>query len=158
MAVNSKLPFAPTPVTREGLERTSPGARARLYENARRSKDRGGQAVMDLIDASGLPLSAGGMTAQDPVYIEMQDIVWSDQGREACRGATRDGLPALAGVEPLIRERLGPRYHPHDQGTMNAGYIVGELMRHLGYDLARQGKMPDGSVAKTAAIWVPRLS
>jgi hypothetical protein len=51
---------------------------------------------------------------------------------------------------------LGERYHPHDQGTMNAGYIVGELMRHLGYIQDGEGKIPEGSVAKTAMKWKRR--
>jgi hypothetical protein len=53
---------------------------------------------------------------------------------------------------------LKERYHPHDGGTMNAGYIVGQLMRHLGYIEDGQGKMPDGSVAKTAMKWKHRKS
>jgi hypothetical protein len=48
---------------------------------------------------------------------------------------------------------LGERYHPHDGGTPNAGYIVAELMRHLGYVEDGQGNMPPGSVAKTAMKW-----
>jgi hypothetical protein len=66
------------------------------------------------------------------------------------------GLPALAGVEPLIVEGLGKRYHSHDQGTANAGYLVALLMRHLGYVEAGHGNMSDGSIAKTAYKWAGR--
>jgi integrase len=41
---------------------------------------------------------------------------------------------------------------------MNAGYIVGQLMQHLGYVHDVQGKMPDGCVAKTAMKWKRRKS
>jgi hypothetical protein len=68
----------------------------------------------------------------------------------------KNGFPALAGVEHFIVAELGERYHPHDQGTMNAGYIVGELMRHLGYIQDGEGKIPEGSVAKTAMKWKRR--
>jgi hypothetical protein len=44
---------------------------------------------------------------------------------------------------------FGDRYHPHDLGTVDAGSIVGEVMRHLGYELAGRKDMPEGSVAKT---------
>ena len=96
------------------------------------------------------------MRMSDPAYLKMQDIVWSNEGRKAAVKATDKGLPALAGIEPRIVAELGERYHPHDGGTMNAGYIVGELMRHLGYIEDGQGKMPEGSVAKTAMKWKPR--
>ena len=92
----------------------------------------------------------------DPVYLQMEEITWSKEGRAAALKATDEGLPALAGVEPLFIAALGDRYMPHDMGTMNAGYIVGELMRHLGYVGGRAGKMPEGSVAKTAMKWKRR--
>jgi hypothetical protein len=70
--------------------------------------------------------------------------------------ATETELPALSGVEPLIVEDLGNRYQPHDLGTVSAGSIVGEVMRHMGYEKTPDGKMPEGSVAKTAVTWKPR--
>ena len=83
----------------------------------------------------------------------MEEIIWSPEGKRRIVEANEAGLPALAGVEPLIVADLGDRYHPHDLGTADAGSIVGEVMRHLGYELAGHAKMPVGSVAKTAAIW-----
>jgi hypothetical protein len=126
---------------------------ATLYQNARKRRDSGGQAVIDLIDTSGLPLSSGGIRMGDPAYIEMERITWSQEGRNATIEATDRGLPALAGIEPLFVAALGDRYHPHDRGTVNAGFIVAELMRHLGYVEEGQGNMPEGSVAKTAMKW-----
>ena len=134
------------PITLDMLKSMSPDGRARLYARARQVRDSGGQQILDLIDELGLPLRSGGMTAADPVYLEMEEIIWSPAGRSTCLEATKRGEPALAGVEPMIRDRLGPRYHPHDQGTMNAGYIVGSLMKHLGYGPSRAGRMPEGSV------------
>ena len=139
----------------DDLKKMSPEGRAVLYQNAVERRDIGGQAIIDLIDKSGLPLSSGGMRITDPAYLTMQDVTWSTEGRAAAVEATDKGLPALAGVEPLIVAALGERYHPHDGGTVNAGYIVAELMRHLGYVLDREGKMPEGSVAKTAMRWKP---
>jgi hypothetical protein len=142
--------------TIEDLKEMTPEKRAILYQNATKRRADGGQAIIDLIDLSGLPLSSGGLRPSDPAYIAMEEIVWSPQGRRAAVEATKKGLPALAGVEPLIVAALGDRYGPHDQGTMSAGYIQAELMRHLGYIEDGQGRMPDGSVAKTAMKWKPR--
>lgn len=139
----------------EALQAMSPEQRAQLYENAKRMRD-DGQAVMDLIDGSRLPLRSGGMTLSDPAYLAMEEIIRSPAGQRRLREAVEQGLPALAGVEPMIREALGERYHPHDLGTASAGAIVAEVMRHMGFTEFGTGKMPEGSVAKTAKRWVPK--
>ena len=139
--------------TLDDLKMMTAEQRAILHQNAVKHRESGGQEIIDLIDSSGLPLSEGGMRMSDPAYLKMQDITWSSEGRKAAVEATEKGLPALAGIEPLIVAALGDRYHPHDRGTVNAGFIVGELMRHLGYVEDKEGKMPNGSVAKTAMRW-----
>lgn len=142
--------------THDDLKAMTPEQRAVLFQNAIKRRESGGQAILDLIEKSGLPLSEGGMRGTDPAYIEMEEITWSAEGRRATIGATESGLPALAGIEPLFIAALGDRYHPHDGGTVQAGYIVSQLMRHLGYVENGQGNMPVGSVAKTAMKWKPR--
>lgn len=144
-------------ITTEKLKAMSPERRATLYENARKRLADGGQEIVDLINSSGLPLRSGGITFSDPVHIRMEEIIWSTEGKRLLVQATESGLPALAGVEPLIIADLGKRYHPHDLGTVHAGSIVGEVMRHLGYELAGRATMPEGLVAKTAATWRPRI-
>lgn len=142
--------------TLDDVKNMTPEQRAILYQNAKDRREKGGQEIMDLIDSSGLPLSSGGMRMSDPAYLKMEELTWSTEGRKAAVDATERGLPALAGIEPLIVAALGDRYHPHDGGTQNAGFIVGELMRHLGYDRNGDGKMPNGSVANAAMKWKPR--
>lgn len=149
----------PSYLTLDWLGAKSPDERARLHENARRLRDRGdpvGQAVMDFIHASGLPLRARGLNQDGPVILEMRDVIRSGDGRAACLDAAGRALPALAGVEPPIGARLGARHHPLDLGTTGAGSLVGQIMRHLGFDLVGKGDRPPGAVAKTAAIWAPR--
>ncbi|TBE45446.1 hypothetical protein ELH02_14220 [Rhizobium ruizarguesonis] len=143
-------------ITIERLQKMTPEQRATLHENARKRIDNGGREIIELIESSGLPLSSGGMRLSDPVYQRMEEIVWSSEGKNAAVAATAAGLPALAGVEPLIVADLGDRYHPHNDGTKSAGGIVGELMRFLGHELAGHEDMPVGSVAKTAALWKSR--
>jgi hypothetical protein len=142
--------------TDNDLKEMTPEKRVTLYQNALRLFDSGGKAIIEQLTRLGLPLSSGGMRMSDPTYIEMERIIWSPEGRKAAIEATGKGLPALAGVERLFVDALGDLYHPHDGGTVNAGFIVGELMRHLGYVPGREGSMPEGSVAKTAMKWIPR--
>ncbi len=111
---------------------------------------------MDFIDSSGLPLRSNGMSKDDPVYLEMAKIIWSKEAQKAAIAATEQGYPALCGVEPLLIKKLGGRYSPHDMGTVNAGSIMGDVMRHLGYIANGEAKCPEGSVAKTAMTWRKR--
>lgn len=95
----------------------------------------------------------------DPRVLEMRGIIESPAGVSACIAATEQGLPALAGVEPMIIEKMSSRYGSFSQMTLTAGGIVGEVMRRQGYDIAdTRGKMPPGSVAQMAACWVLRSS
>jgi hypothetical protein len=142
--------------TKESLEAMTPEQRGVLYQNAAKRREEGGQEIIDLIDSSGLALSSGHMRTSDPAYETMEKIIWSEKGRKAALDATEKGLPALAGVDPLIIAELGDQYGPHDGGTLNAGYIQAGLMRHLGYVENGQGKMPENCVAKTAMKWKPR--
>ena len=115
-----------------------------------------GTATVTLIDSLYLPLSSGGMSEDHPLYLEMQEVVWSSVGRAAALRAVEQGLPAMAGVDPILQQVLGERYGREYQGTMNAGYIVGELMRHLGFEKGKEASLPPGCIAKTAATWLTK--
>ncbi|MCH6206346.1 hypothetical protein L3V16_21210 [Brucella ciceri] len=135
------------------IQKMTPEARSQLWMNAQNRLAAGGAEVIELIKKSGLPLRSGGMTLSDPVYLRMEEIIWSAEARPLLIEATERGLPALAGVEPLIVADLGTRYTPHDQGTVSAGSLVAEVIKFLGYKEIKKGDMPEGSVAKTAAVW-----
>lgn len=108
---------------------------------------------MALIDQNGLALSSGALSFDDPVYRRMVELIWSLRGQKAAVDATKQGLPALCGVDILLQAELGDLYHKHDPGTASAGSVVAELMRHLGYREAGKGKCPPGCTAKTGAKW-----
>jgi hypothetical protein len=56
----------------------------------------------------------------------------------------------------MLVEKLGVDYGKHNDGTLNAGYLVAEMMRSQGYRTSgRKGKLPATCVAKTAEIYVP---
>lgn len=127
-----------------------------LYENAKNKGGDAGAAIVARIDELGLPLSTGGMPFDHPEYREMAEVVWSKLGRAAAVTATEKGLPAMAGVDPLLQQKMGARYNADQQKTMTAGSLVGEIMRHLGYAKDKESApMPQGCIAKTAATWKP---
>jgi hypothetical protein len=140
------------PPTHEQIRAMSPHKRAILYQNAKTRLAEGGREIIDFINSEGLSLSDGEMLSTDPDYAKIEEIVWSKEGRAAAVNAVEQGLPALAGVDPLIAAALGERYHPHNGGTINAGYITAALMRHLGYVENGPGPFPNG-VAQTGMRW-----
>jgi hypothetical protein len=140
------------PPTEDQIRSMTSQQRAVLYQNAKNLLDKGGRQIIDFINNSGLPLSDGEMLSDDPDYQEMERIIWSKAGQAAAIDAYDQGLPALAGVDPLISAALGERYHPHNGGTINAGVITAALMRHLGYVEAGAGAFPNG-VAKSGMKW-----
>jgi hypothetical protein len=139
------------------IEALEPSERHQLWINCRASESEEGQAFADALAESGLPFSEdGALCLDDPIALKMDEIITSSEGRAACIKATRDGLPALAGVDGMINQALGVDYGSKNMGTHTAGWFVGELMRSLGYVLTERRKMPVGSVAKTAAFWTKR--
>lgn len=135
------------------LRAMTPEQRMTLRSNAVRLGGEIGDATAALINSLNLPLSSGGMSEDHPLYQEMQEIVWSADGKAAAVQAVDNGLPAMAGIDPLLQKAMGNRYGRESQGTMNAGYIVGELMRFLGYQKGREADLPSHCVARTAATW-----
>ena len=128
--------------------------RYNLWRNATSKDTIEAQDLARFIEASGLDYApTGGISMSDPRVVEMRDVIESPEGVAACLEATALGLPALAGVEPMIVAKMQTRYGSFSQMTVTAGSIVGELMLSKGYRIGAQKKMPGGSVAKTAAFW-----
>jgi hypothetical protein len=73
------------------------------------------------------------MSLSDPVYLEIREIVCSASGQAAALDATAKGLPALSGVDLLLRKALGAKYTKDDQGLQSAGDLVAKLMQQKGY-------------------------
>jgi hypothetical protein len=135
----------------EDLRAFSPERLRQLYINAAKHPD--GQYLRNLIEEHGLPLSSGGLTLDDPIHRRMVEIIWSLEGQKAALDATARGLPALCGVDTLLRSELGDLYGKHDMGTASAGAIVAEVMRHKGFTKSESRPCPAGCVAKTGVMW-----
>ncbi len=130
--------------------------RAELYRNAcRLGHTAEGAELKKLIEEAGLPFSeAACLRNDDPITMKMHEVINSEEGREAALAATAAGLPAMAGIDPLLQVALGVDYGPHNMGTQTAGGLVAELMRSLGYKKAGQRPMPEHCVARSAVMWV----
>lgn len=143
--------------TQERITALKPDERGRLHTNARAQGTEAGDALALMIEEAGLPFSeGGGINMDDPLVQAIAAVVQSTEGREACERAVAEGHPAIAGVDPLIADRLGVDYGAHNMTTNSAGFLVAEMMRSLGYRaLGRKGKTPPGSVAGSGEMWEP---
>jgi len=141
--------------TIERLEKMTPTARGDLYANAVRLASEEGIALALLIRQSGLSLiDSEGITGEHPIVRRMDEIINSDEGRAACKKAVEDGFPALAGADPMLAEEFPADYGKHNETTVWAGYLVADAMRGMGFtQQGKQGKMPDGCVARTGEMW-----
>jgi hypothetical protein len=106
-------------------------------------------------DGADLGRSHTGMPRSHPTVRRMETVVKSVDGQKAARAATDAGRPALSGVEDLLRRELGEGYFGGEP-TSWAGTLVAEVMESLGYVQIGKRAMPDGSVAKTAAVFKKR--
>ena len=89
----------------------------------------------------------------DATYIEIGHIVRSEAGRKSAIEAARNILPALCGVDPVLRQKLGDRYRVIDGGTACAGAFVAELMFELGYVAGTRKRCGDDCLARSAILW-----
>ena len=138
------------------LEAMKPTERHNLWINARKrpSHSEEARAWVILIETSGLDYRLHAtVRLDDDLGRAMQAVVFSPEGKTAALNATDRGLPALAGVDPLLVARLGPDYRPENEATAQAGFLVTNLMRQLGYKTSHRGLLPSGCVAKTGWIF-----
>jgi hypothetical protein len=127
--------------------------RLNLYRNASRLGTDDAKAVVELmIEYDLLVTHTGGFPHDHPVIMQIEDIIRSPEGRLLIKDAADRGLPALAGVDLVITERLGAAYGPFDT-TSWAGTFVADEMRKLGYLKDGQKALPKGSTAKTGALF-----
>jgi len=141
--------------TLERLKAMSPHDRSELYKNAcRLGHTIDGATLKKMIEEAGLPFSEDTcLTMDDPITIKMHEIINSPEGRTAAVEATKAGLPAMAGIDPLLQAALSSDYGPHNMGTHTAGALVADLMRSLGYKKLAQKPLPAHCKARSAVMW-----
>lgn len=125
-----------------------------LFENARRKATPEARAVVKLLVENDLLVGqGGGLPRHHPVISAIEDVIRSPEGRARAKEASDNGLPAMAGVDPLLVEQVGPAYGTYDS-TSWAGTFVAEEMESMGYRQTKKKPLPEGCVAKTAAFFV----
>ena len=129
--------------------------RAALYKNAcTKPDDPKAVELKAMIENEGLPYSEeGSVKMDDPLTLKMHEIIFSEAGKAAALKGTKEGLPALTYIDPMLQATLGVDYGPHNQTTNTAGVLVGQLMTSLGYRKDGTKSLPSHCVAKTAAMW-----
>ena len=145
----------------EQLRRMPPVDRHELWKKARSLGVTVSKALelAEKIEALGLPYSDPKcLKLDDPITIKMYELVFSPEGKKAGLDATSAGLPALAGIDPILTRELGVDYGAHNMSTMTAGAFVAEMMRTFGFEkTGKSGKLPTGCRAKTAVFFAPRV-
>src|SRR5262245_11367322 len=78
--------------------------RHKLWKRARDRSDDEAKRVVRLIEDCGLPYSeAAALTWDDPIARTMYEIISSKEAAAAMIEATAQGLPAISGVDPMLR-------------------------------------------------------
>ncbi|PVE25652.1 hypothetical protein DC522_04875 [Microvirga sp. KLBC 81] len=83
----------------------------------------------------------------------MEQVIFSPEGKRAALAAVKQGLPPLAFIDSLLKEALGSDYGKHNEDTAQAGYLVTNLMRQMGYKPVGSAPLPPGCIAKTGRLF-----
>ena len=140
--------------TRSSLAARTAEERYAIWKRARSLRTADGNQLAREIERLGLPYAEPGQLGEDdPLRITIRNIIASPEARAASIEATLDGLPAIAGVDPLLHEALGPAYRKSDEAIATAAALVAELMIGLGYVEAGAKDLPDRYVARRGVFW-----
>jgi hypothetical protein len=140
--------------TRSSLSARTAPERYAIWKRARLLRTADGNQLAREIERLGLPYAEPGQLAEDdPLRIAMRNIIAAPEGRAACIEATLDGLPAIAGVDTMFHEALGPSYRQSDEAVATAQAMVAELMTANGYVEAGRKDLPSHYVARSGVYW-----
>ena len=140
--------------TRASLAARTAEERYAIWKRARLLRTADGNQLAREIERLGLPYAEPGQLGQDdPLRVAIANIVASPEARTGCIEATLDGLPAIAGVDPMLHDALGPTYRQSDEAIATAGALVAELMGSLGYVPAGDKDLPNRYVARRGVFW-----
>lgn len=124
-----------------------------LYRNCLRLGGPKAESVIRTLETAGVPyVKSKSIAHGDPIYRRMEIVINNPENVEKMLDAAAKGRPPLEAVDPLIAAELGADYGAHNEGTITAGYLVGQKMYALGYE--KRPALPlKGCVAKTAAAF-----
>lgn len=144
----------PKPWTLERLQKLNPVELERLYCRAVAANSPEGDEIAELVVQHNLPLRiGGGLTRGHHTIQAIEKIIRSPAGNAAAEAAMRAGEAPMAGLDPLLKEALGPAYGNKDT-TSWAGTFAAEEAEALGWVRKDRKSLPPTCVAKTAAFFV----
>ena len=136
------------------LREKSQNERYAVWKRARGLQSAEGNHLARAIERLGLPYAEPEpLMPGDPLYDQMRDVVFSDEGKSQARMATLDGLPAIAGLDPLLHDELGEDYRRVEACVITAQILTAALMAELGYVEAGKKALPARYVAREGVFW-----
>jgi hypothetical protein len=140
--------------TRSKLRERSQSERHAVWRRARRLQSAEGNHLARAIETLGLPYEEPEpLTGGNETLSRMQEVFASPAARAAAIEATLDGLPALAGVDVLLQDKLGETYRLDSAAAATAQTLIAELMASLGYVGAGSKDLPTRCVARRGVFW-----
>jgi hypothetical protein len=140
--------------TRERLRERSQTERHQVWKRARALHSAEGNHLARAIERLGLPYEEPEpLGDEDPLITRMKAVFGSAAARAAVIEATLDGLPAMAGVDTLLHDRLGEDYRLNPAAVPSAQAMVAELMTGMGYVAAGRKDLPKRCVARSGVFW-----
>ena len=140
--------------TRARLRQRSQNERYAVWKRARALHSAEGNHLARAIELLGLPYAEPEpLAAHDPLMARMTEVMASPEARAAAIEATLDGLPAMAGIDALLHDRVGEDYRLNPAAVPTAQRLVGELMSSLGYAEAGRKDLPARHIARTGVFW-----
>ena len=146
-----------TKITPESIRAMPIHKRHDLYKAALTERAKGNadaDIVLRMLEETNLPYSDDtALRSNDPVVQKIAEIAFSKEGTLAMERAIGDGLPPMAGLDPLLAGSLGNDYGAHNQSTNWAGRLAAERMEKRGYKrTATKASLPEGCIARSAEV------
>jgi hypothetical protein len=140
--------------TRERLRERSQTERHQVWKRARALHSAEGNHLARAIERLGLPYEEPEpLSDDDPLITRMKEVFETPAARSAVIEATLDGLPAMAGIDPLLHDQLGEDYRLNPAAAPSAQAMVARLMTGLGYVEAGRKELPKRCVARSGVFW-----
>lgn len=136
------------------LRGQSQNERHSIWKRAKALHSAEGNHLARAIERLGLPYAEPEPLSEDHALMaRMREIMASPEARSAAIEATLDGLPALAGVDLLLHDRLGEDYRRDPAAAAAGESLTGELMAALGFVEAGRKALPPRCIARSGVFW-----
>ena len=140
--------------TKERLDALTHKQLYTLYENALASDDPQASEVLSIIEQHKMmERLGGGYRRSHRLIVDMENICRSSEGVAAALEAARSGEAPMAGVDPILKAKLGAEYGQRDSTTWAGGFVAEEIEAE-GWIRAGRKSLPVYCVAKTAAFFI----